>query len=69
MKAELHCRGHGWHYTVGMEHQQGAQLSGRLTELCPSDICVAQNSIKHSQSFNAGATVAGTGFQQMEHHE
>lgn len=40
-----------------------------LTELCPSDTRVAQNSIKHSQRFNTGATVAGTGFQQMEHHE
>lgn len=44
-------------------NQQAPHFSGRLTELCPSDTSVAQNSIKHYQSFHAGATVAGTGFQ------
>lgn len=54
---------------VGMEQPTRSSPFWGLTELCPSDTSVAQNSIKHSQSFNAGATVAGTGFQQMEHHE
>lgn len=71
MKAELRCRGHGWLCMVGMEQPtRRSPFSVRgLAELCPSDTSVVQNSIKHSQSFNAGATVAGTGFQQLEHHE
>lgn len=37
VKAELLCCGHGWHCTVGMEHQHGAHLAGRLAGLYPSD--------------------------------
>lgn len=54
---------------VGMEQATRSSPSWGLTELCSSDTSVAQNSVKHSESFNAGATVAGTGFQQLEHHD